>query len=274
VGAVAFVDLVQQLLLVYTVIRILNLHFIRVRNRTGDFMKLSKRLQAVADLVTPGHRVADIGCDHAYISIYLAERKIAARVIAMDVNQGPMDKAKENIIKYGLNDRIETRKSDGAEKLNPGEADTILIAGMGGALTVSILTKKPEILRDMKELVLQPQSEIGKVREMLTEQEFLIIEENMVKEDGKYYVMMKAVPQRCVEESSRYELNREEDFQYGRLLLESKHPVLKKFLLWDISLCEEILKNLETGSSDTARQRYSEIVERMELLRLGLDYFK
>jgi tRNA (adenine22-N1)-methyltransferase len=236
-------------------------------------MKLSKRLQAVADLVTPGNKVADVGCDHAYISIYLAESRIAPYVIAMDVNQGPIDKAKENIAKYGFLDRIETRKSDGLEKLNPDEADTILIAGMGGALAAAILTKKPEVFSTVKELVLQPQSEIYKVREMLTQQDFLIVDENMVKEDGKYYVMMKAVPRRFLADCTHYELKLEEDFQYGRLLLERRHPVLKKFLLWDMGLCDEILRNLEMEHTDNAKQRYSEIEERRRLLGRGMGYY-
>ncbi len=159
----------------------------------GYTVRLSRRLQAVADFVTSGSRIADVGCDHAYTSIYLAEHGIAPGIIAMDVNQGPIDRAKENIRKYGHSDIIETRKSDGLEKLEPGEADTILIAGMGGALMVQILTNKKEVLQSVKELVLQPQSEIHKVRRMLQEEGFLIVGEDMVKEDGKYYFIMKAL---------------------------------------------------------------------------------
>ena len=76
-------------------------------------MELSKRLQAVADMVTPNKRVADIGCDHGYISIYLCTKKLASKVIAMDVRKGPLERAKNNIEKYGLSDYIETRLSDG-----------------------------------------------------------------------------------------------------------------------------------------------------------------
>ncbi|HHV11197.1 MAG TPA: SAM-dependent methyltransferase [Clostridiales bacterium] len=164
----------------------------REGNRTYT-VRLSKRLQAVADFVTPGSRVADVGCDHAYTAIYLAGHGIAPGIVAMDVNQGPIDRAKENIRKYGYSDIIETRRSDGLEKLAAGEADTILIAGMGGALMIQILTNKKEVLQSVKELVLQPQSEIHKVRHMLQEEGFLIVGEDMVKEDGKYYFIMRAV---------------------------------------------------------------------------------
>lgn len=236
-------------------------------------MQLTKRLQAVADLVSQGNRVADVGCDHAYISIYLSKYEISPHIIAMDVNQGPIDRAKENIIKYGYKDRIETRKSNGLERLEPGETDTILIAGMGGALTIQILTARMEVLRSVRELVLQPQSEIYKVRQMLKEQDFLILEENMVEEDGKYYVMMRAVPRGLVKNVSAYELSTEEQYQYGRLLLEKKHPVLQKFLLWDLGLCEGIMDNLKQEQTENTCLRRQEIEDRMRLIRIGLGYF-
>ena len=236
-------------------------------------MQLSNRLNAVAELVTQGYRVADVGCDHAYVSIYLAENEISPHIIAMDVNHGPIDRAKNNIIKYGFEDRIETRKSDGLQMLKAGEADTILIAGMGGALAIQILTDRVEVLQSVRELVLQPQSELHKVRQMLCEQEFLIIEENMLKEDGKYYVMMKAIPKSSNKDASAYVLNKEEEFYYGRLLLEQKHPILYEFLLWDLSLCEGIMQSLQQEKTEHTLLRQKEIEERMELIHYGLKYF-
>jgi tRNA (adenine22-N1)-methyltransferase len=236
-------------------------------------MQLSKRLQAVADLVTQGNRVADVGCDHAYTSIYLAERGVSPHIIAMDVNQGPLDRAKENIIKYGYADLIDTRKSDGLKKLQVNEADTILIAGMGGGLVIKILSERMEVMNSISEIILQPQSDIHKVRYMLTENNFLITEENMVKEDGKYYVMMKAVPEHLVHEAENYRLTVKEHFYYGRLLLELKLPILTEFLQWDLGLCETILDNLEREQTENSLQRRKEIQERMELIRSALEYF-
>jgi tRNA (adenine22-N1)-methyltransferase len=237
-------------------------------------MQLSKRLHAVASLVTPGNRVADVGCDHAYTSIYLAERGISPYIIAMDVNQGPIDRAKENILKYGFVNQIETRRSDGLAELCQGEADTILIAGMGGALTIQILSEKPELVSTCKELILQPQSEIGKVRAMLTNNHFLIIEENMIKEDGKYYMMMKAVPSSVITNQSVYELSKEEHYSYGRLLLEQRHPTLYKFLNWELELNEAILNNLHAEQTDHALARSKEIEDKIKLTKRGLNYFK
>lgn len=156
-------------------------------------MQLSKRLKSVADFVTEGNRVADIGCDHAYTSIYLMENQIASHVIAMDINKGPLERAKKNIKLAGLESYIETRLSNGADKLEPEEVDTILIAGMGGNLMVNILSNRKPVIDEVSELILQPQSEIFLVRKYLEEIGFDIIEESMLIDEGKYYVIIKAV---------------------------------------------------------------------------------
>lgn len=248
--------------------------YCRCSFQNGVIMQLSKRLQAVADLVTPGNRVADVGCDHAYTSIYLAMQQISPHIIAMDVNQGPVDRARENITRYGYDDRVEVRKSDGLEKLKENETDTILIAGMGGALTVQILSEYPGLIGKVSELILQPQSEIYKVRQLLKELDFIITKENMVKEDGKFYVMMKAEAGRSLKNTERYLPTGKEHLHYGRLLLEQRHPVLKEFLLWDMGICEEIQRTLNGASSENSLHRQEEITERMDLIRNGLKFFE
>lgn len=237
-------------------------------------MQLSKRLQAVANLVTQKSRVADVGCDHAYTSIYLARQQISSHIIAMDINQGPIDRARENIVKYGCEELIETRKSNGLEKLKVAEADSIIIAGMGGALTVQILSERLDIMKSVKELILQPQSEIYKVRQYLTEQDFVIKEENMMKEEGKYYTMMKAVPSTDTDNDMKYLLTEKEHFHYGRLLLEQKNPVLAEFLTWDLGICNDIFKTISDARTDSSLQRREEIQERMQLIHAGLRYFE
>ncbi len=175
-------------------------------------------------MVTPGFALADIGTDHAYIPIYLVENKMIPRAYAMDVNRGPLARAAEHIREHGLDARIETRLSDGLAGLRPGEAQSIVIAGMGGALTIRILEKGKELLRcvqngscaeknrsgiqaeppvfHVQEIILQPQSEVPQVRAYLEQAGFSIVREDMVFEDGKYYPMMKAVPKGVSDESS------------------------------------------------------------------------
>ena len=156
-------------------------------------MQISERLRTVAGMVSPGCRLADVGTDHAYIPIYLMQNGVIPQAVAMDINQGPLLRATENIRRYGLTGRIETRLSDGLEKLQAGEADTILIAGMGGLLMVRILENGQGVLAGCRELVLQPQSDIRSVRAYLEEKGWQLDREDLVFEDGKYYPMMRAI---------------------------------------------------------------------------------
>lgn len=84
---------------------------------------LSNRMQALTDMVTPGTVITDVGCDHGFVSVYLVQRGLSPRVIAMDVRSGPLERAREHIREYGLQDRIETRLSDGLHGLKTGEAN-------------------------------------------------------------------------------------------------------------------------------------------------------
>lgn len=157
-------------------------------------LQLSKRLQAVAELVGECSTIADVGTDHGYIPVYLVAVGKARRAIAMDINEGPLSRAKEHILQYGLEQKIETRLSDGCLALKPKEADVIVIAGMGGALMQRILTQGGKFAGTARKLVLQPQSEITAFREFLLRQGYRIVAEDMVLEDGKYYPMMAAEP--------------------------------------------------------------------------------
>lgn len=237
-------------------------------------MELSNRLQAVADLVTSGNRVADVGCDHAYMSIYLVEHKNSPYVLAMDVNRGPLERADDNIVKYGCQNLIKTRRSNGLEKLKSGEVDTVVIAGMGGILTVEILSQYIDITKSMKELVLQPQSDINIVRRFLSDISYSIIEENMVREDGKFYVMMKAIPNYSLESIYSYELTHKEHEFYGRILLESKHGILKEFLHKERNKCNGIISNLKDNLKVEALVRKEEINQKLGVIEKALKYYE
>lgn len=102
-------------------------------------MKLSKRLEMVASFVGIQAQIADVGTDHGYIPIALVEQKLVKKAIAMDIKPGPLERAREHIRQYGLQEKIETRLSDGVKQLSVGEADTVIIAGMGGELVLSLI---------------------------------------------------------------------------------------------------------------------------------------
>lgn len=232
-------------------------------------MELSVRLQAVADMVSKGRRVADIGCDHGYVSIYLCREKQCSRVIAMDVRKGPLERAKVNIARFGLQDYIETRLSDGTNALEPGEADAVLLSGMGGRLIKRILEEGFERLGIFPELVLQPQSEIFLVRAFLRQQGIKIIDETMVLDEGKYYSVIKAVSDREPEERKGAEgfRNREsiggeygqyrqmtEDY-FGPVLLKKRPRVFEEYLKREAEKTKTLLLKV------TDRERTEELKE-------------
>ena len=204
-------------------------------------MELSKRLQAVADLVTEGASVADIGTDHGYIPIYLIEHNIAGKVIALDINRGPLERARMHVVGHGLKGKIETRLSDGLEKVLPGEVDT---------------------------MILQPQSEIGKVRRFLNEHNLQITEENMVEEDGKFYPMMKVIHGKKEE----YTIC---EYTYGKRLLLEQHPVLKKYLDREMQIKESVFQQLfKHQNSASAAERMEELKQEIILTQEALKYYE
>ena len=224
-------------------------------------VQLSNRLLAAAGMVTKGNIVADIGCDHAYTSIYLCQAGIAPRVIAMDVNKGPLKGAKAHVEEAGLTQQIDIRLSDGLQKLLPGEADTVLLCGMGGLLMIKILSDYPEITASMKELILQPQSEVGEVRHFLHKQGYCITGEHMLKEDGKFYVMMRAV--QCAK-AQTYE--KECEYLYGKLLLDEKNEVLSEFLEREHRLRRDVLEALSGQNTENARARKDSLRQEFALI--------
>ncbi len=222
-------------------------------------MVLSERLQTVAGLVTRGNRLADIGTDHAFVPIYLVENGHIPSAIAMDVNQGPIERAKEHIHEHGLEDRISTRLSDGLSEYRSGEADTILIAGMGGALTERILERGKEALEGVSELVLQPQSEIARTRRWLEKNGWEITCEKMVLEDGKYYQMMRA---------GRGGMTLSEDeAEYGPCLMRQADAVWISFLRWQLGILEQNLTLLSQAQGERGKSRRDEVCSEIERVR-------
>jgi len=216
-------------------------------------MQLSQRLSSVASMVTAGNCLADVGTDHGYVPIYLYERNVISHAIAMDVNKGPLERATLHIAESGMKDAIETRLSDGLAALKPGEADSVVIAGMGGPLIIRILSAYPEVTASLKELILQPQSEIPEVRRWLYEQGYEIIEEHMVFEDGKYYPMFKAVKNPQAEKLTDLE------YKFGKISVLGEPSVLKAYLVREIANKQVILEKLKEEATEKSKNRAKEI---------------
>lgn len=227
-------------------------------------MMLSERMKAVAALVPQAECLADVGTDHGYLPISLVQQGRVKRAVAMDVNEGPLLRAAAHIGEAGLGDRIGVRLSDGLTALERGEAGVILIAGMGGPLTVRILKMGRGILEDedgagscVKSLVLQPQSEIGDVRSYISGQGWKIFREDMVLEDGKFYPMMEA--ERGQEDLTELQL------AYGPRLLEERDEVLLAYLKREEQTLRHVAEGL--GKAETGRQkmRLIQVEKRLDL---------
>ena len=223
-------------------------------------MQLSERLSSVASMVTAGNCLADVGTDHGYVPIYLYERNIIPRAIAMDVNKGPLERARLHIAEFGFENAIETRLSDGMAALKPGEVDSVTIAGMGGPLIIRILSAYPEVTASLKELILQPQSEISEVRSWLYENGYEIIEEHMVYEDGKYYPMFKAVYNLEAPKLNALEL------KFGRLEVLKETSVLRAFVERELKNKKMILEKLCAEDTEKSKARAEEMKNLMSEL--------
>ena len=154
---------------------------------------LNNRLKTCALMVQTGAKLADIGTDHAYLPVWLAKNNMIKHAIAADIKKGPLEMAKRNIEKYSLEDKVETRLSDGLEKINENEVDNIVIAGMGGELIASIISKAPWLKNSSKNLVLQPMSMAKELRNFLRNENFEIKEEIAVIDSKRAYTVMRAM---------------------------------------------------------------------------------
>ena len=155
-------------------------------------MQLSKRLLTCCSFVKPGDRVADIGCDHGYVSIHLLKNNIASAVIASDIKEGPLRSAMQNADKYGVADNIRFYLSDGVAAI-PREFDSLICAGMGGDTMCSILEAAPWLKNDQYRLILQCQSKVPLLRQYLSAQGWVINAEVVVRDGRFLYTVMEVL---------------------------------------------------------------------------------
>lgn len=211
-------------------------------------MKLDARLTSIAQQVPKGSVVADIGTDHAYLPIYLCLENIASHVYACDIAKMPLKKAKENIQKYHLEDKIEPILTDGLHQLS-NHIDVIIIAGMGGHLMANIIQGSTYPM-----LILQPNTHAEIVRNALLENNYKIIEEEVVLENQKYYEIIKAIPGK--ENYTMLEL------QYGPILLQKKTPLFLEKYRKRYAQLKEILATFNQNEA---------ILNELELLKMILE---
>ena len=211
-------------------------------------MALSRRLETIIGLVPPGKTAADIGTDHGLVPAALAERGICSRVIATDLRSGPLEAARRLVTARGLAERIDLRLGDGLTPLVPGEADVLIIAGMGGALMQRILREGEAAARAAVRLILSPQSELEQFRRFLRDENYFIERERLVEEDGKYYYILSVHP-------GEAQTLAPEELAFGKSPSPEDREVFQQYLRKEREKTEHILKQLAGRPGEEERRR-------------------
>ncbi|WP_407398239.1 tRNA (adenine(22)-N(1))-methyltransferase [Anaerovibrio sp.] len=223
---------------------------------------LDDRLQAVADFVQDDSSVADIGTDHGYLAIELFKTNNARRVIAADLNAGPCQAARRTISEAGFSDSIEVRQGDGLAAINPGEVDTVCIAGMGGKLEADILEVRPEVTARLQCLVLQPQNGFEYLRGWIYDHNWHIEDEKLAKVEGRVYQIIKAT-------QGKKEPLTEAELILGPILIKKRPALFADHVQNNIEQLDKIRQGLRKGGSHT-RDKLAEIERRIKLLEAYL----
>ncbi|MEF3304652.1 class I SAM-dependent methyltransferase [Paenibacillus sp. GYB003] len=234
-------------------------------------MKLSKRLLAIADCVPDGARLADIGSDHALLPAYLAERGRVSFAVAGEINAGPLEAASKQVKEAGLGRIVAVRQGDGLAVVSAGEVDVVAIAGMGGALIASILEEGKAKLASARKLVLQPNVAEDQVRRWLAANDWVLENETIVEEDGKFYEVLcagrQADPYAANRELYRPKrvgdcalLESEELIRFGPILLERAEDAFRRKWESEIAKLDKIVRGMSRGGTEAAEKRRQELL--------------
>ena len=226
----------------------------------SNMQKLSPRLVMVESLVAgfvaeqadseSGFTIADIGTDHAYLTAALLEHGLARDVIAGDLNAGPLQAAERTVLDRGLESRTELRQGDGLQVLAPDEADIVCVAGMGGALMC-------DMLKEIRALVLQPQNAEMELRRWLYGHYWHIADEQLIVDDGRIYVALRA-------EHGRQKMPSPLELMVGPVLLAKKPPLLEHHIETMVFRGRQILSGMERSPRAVKTRKYQQVKELME----------
>ncbi len=214
-------------------------------------VKLTDRMQCIADYIEKNQRVVDVGTDHGLVPIYLVQKEITGDVILSDIGEGPLANAADNIKKSGIDENMmDIRCGSGLETVSEEEVDVAIIAGMGGNLIIEILQADIKKSRSM-EFVLQPRKKQERLVYWLYNNGFTIVDEKLVKESYYVWQVMKVKPIKDVK-IKKYPC----DFSINPILLENKDPLLKDFLEQKLKIEKKINNGSKMGKTWTSRLNY------------------
>lgn len=217
-------------------------------------MGLSKRLEAIVNYVDKNSIVGDIGTDHGYIPIHLIRENISKKVIATDISKDCLQKTIDYVEDLNYQAYIETRLGDGLDPIKAYEIDSLIMAGIGGVLIRDILEANREKSRSIVNFIFQPMTASRELRSYLKDNQFKIVDEDLVKEDGKFYEIIYAKKGLELVEDNIY-------LEIGKRLLDKKHPLLQEFIEYKINSSKNIMGNLQGIDTEKAKNRYLKLKE-------------
>ncbi|MBR5446373.1 MAG: SAM-dependent methyltransferase [Clostridia bacterium] len=213
------------------------------------------RLKTAAGMVRPGGVVVDVGTDHGYIPIWLLQQGICPFAVASDINKGPLERAKENGIRYGVADRLALVLCDGLDGVEPekhGVTD-VCICGMGGELIAAIVTRSAYVKEKKCRLILQPMSSGYELRKALLADGFVIREERLCQAAGRVYSCIRAEYAQAVYTGEHTE------YTEGELLagkeMNRQDPLYPAWIMRHTKALQKQIAGREAGGLDTAYEK-------------------
>lgn len=225
-------------------------------------MSISKRLLKVCENVPKCKCIADIGCDHGYVTIYLLQNEICEKVIATDINEGPLEKAKVNGAYFGFNGKIDFRLGAGLQVIDRGECEAAIISGMGGHLIKDIIIEDEAKFKSLNKAILQPVQNPEALRKFLYDSSYYIENEDLVYDEGKYYqIIVVDLTKTC-----NYGRVPEINYEFSPRMLSKGGVVLKEYLNYNIYEAQKIY--------DSIKETTKNAIERKEQLKFRIESLK
>lgn len=226
-------------------------------------MELSKRLMKIASYVNYCEAIADIGTDHGYIPIYLVKNNKCNSAIASDINKGPIEKASTNIRFEGLSEKIKCLLGGGLKPLKVGEVNGVIIAGMGGNLIRDIILEDIEKVKLYDFLILQPAQNPEVLREFLYNNNFEILNEDLILDDGKFYELFKV---KYNENAKKINVKDEISYEISSILLESNNSLVNDYIKSKIKKYENIITYIK-DDTNLAKKKKDILNEKINKLK-------
>ena len=202
-------------------------------------IRLSKRLESISKYIKEYTNIVDVGCDHALLDIFLAIKYKNIKIIASDINKNALENAKNNIKKYKLTDRIKVVESDGLDKIDIKNLDTIVISGMGSHTIVGILLKNIKKLKNIDTLIIQSNNDIDFLRTKITKIGYYISKEELVSDANIIYTI--------IEFKKGYKYYTHKELYFGPILLKEKSNLFIKKCTLDLSKKESFYPMIPKG---------------------------